>query len=265
MKASAPAPPRLDDALTPLDYALPQRGPVPLLTGRIAELLCADPGDLVIDLCSGEGSVSAGDGAPAALSTGAIVRPLHERLARLLSASGTPTLQISAPALSRVRVQTERVLLRGGFASLHAHGGPVLSLLFERLDPTARLLAVDSAPSEDAPLFAEGLRRWKHRHCPAEVIARMVHRIGFVTHRAVVDCVRHVPVAECPAWVAERSWPLLATLSDAELERGLRELRHRYAAQSTVTFTSRFDLVVGTKLDRATRAQAGTLPGSWRL
>ena len=108
---------------------------------------------------------------------------------------------------------------------------------------------VDSAPSNDAPLFADGLRRWKREHCPAAAIARIVHDAGFATEVDAVECVRHVPAADCRAWIASRSWPILDDVLRRELDRGLGELRRRYGSQPMVTFTSRFELVLGTKPD----------------
>jgi hypothetical protein len=114
----------------------------------------------------------------------------------------------------------EKVLLRGGFSGLRDRGR-LLPGLFERLDPTAKLLVIDSAPSGDAPLFADGLRRWKRQQCPAKAIARIVRQAGFATEMAVVECVRRVPTADCRAWIASRGWPLLDTFSDQALDRGL--------------------------------------------
>jgi hypothetical protein len=116
-----------------------------------------------------------------------------------------------------------------------------------RLDPAGRLLVVDSAPSTDAPLFAEGLRCWKRRHRSPEEIAELMSEAGFSAQVETVECVRRVSAAECYAWVESRDWPILESFAEAELQRGLCELRGRYGSQHMVEFTSRFDLVLGTK------------------
>ena len=167
---------------------------------------------------------------------------------------------MSALAFGRFPTRYEKVLLRGGFSSLRDGGRPLLAGLFEALDPAARLLVVDNAPSEDAPLFAEGLRRWKRQRCPAEAVARIVREAGFEAETAVAECVRHVPTAECRDWVASRGWPILEMFSDAALERGLRELDRRYGAKPMLTFTSRFELLLGTKPEAAARRARVRVP-----
>lgn len=264
MTAAPLAPSDRHESLTPLGYALPQNGPVPGLTGRIVALLRVDAGDVVIDLCRGDGLSPLAIPAEARRSSRIVgVSPFSERLARLVSTSGVRTVQMSALAFGRFPMRYEKVLLRGGFAGLRYGSRPLLSGLFERLDPAARFLVVDSAPSQDAPLFAEGLRRWKRRHCPAGTIARIVQAAGFATEVAVAECVRQVPMASCHAWITSRGWTFLDTSSDEELERGLSELRRRYGSQPMVTFTSRFELVLGTKpVAVARQARARSLLGS---
>jgi hypothetical protein len=236
------------EGLTPLGYALPQSGAVPGLTERIVELLRVDAGDFVIDLCSSGGLPSRTIPEELRRRTGITgASPFGERVARLVSTSGVRTVQMSELVFGRFPMRYEKVLLRGGFSGLRDRGAPLLSELFERLDPKARVLVVDSAPTRDAPLFADALRRWKREQCPAKAIARIVHEAGFATEMAVVECVRHVPTSDCRAWIASRSWPLLETFDDEELERGLFELGRRYGSQPTVTFTSRFELVLGAK------------------
>jgi hypothetical protein len=164
---------------------------------------------------------------------------------------------MDALAFGHFPMRYRKVLLRGGFSRFRDRFGGKLAPLFARLDPGARFLVVDNAPSADAPLCAEGLRRWERQHCPAEAIARLLSEAGFATRIDVVTCVRHVPAAECRAWIASRGWPILASFSEAELRRGVGELRERYAAQRTVTFTSRFELVLGTKPEALARAPNG--------
>ena len=237
-----------DGALTPLGYALPPNGPVPGLAKRIIELLRIGGGNLVIDLCWHDD-----------LSSGQIVdylqprderfavSPFDERLARLLTTSGVRTLQMGALSFGQFPMRHHKVLLRGGFSRFHKAPQRLLAPLFAGLEPAARFLVVDSAPSPDAPLFAEGLCRWQRRHLPAEAIARHLTEAGFTAEIDAVTCVRYVSCAECFAWIRSRAWPILENFSDAELQRGLRELRQRYDSQRMVKFTSRFELVLGTK------------------
>lgn len=248
MTAAAPALSDRDEGLTPLGYALPPNGPVPALTKRIVELLRIDRGDLVIDLCCRDdlSSMSILDDVRRRSQVVA-VRPFGERLGRLLATSGVRTVQMDALAFGRFPMRYEKVLLRGGFSRFRDRFRGQLAPLFARLDPGARFLVVDSAPSSDAPLCAEGLRRWERERCPAEAIARVLDEAGFATQIDVVTCVRHVLTSDCRGWIASRGWPILASFSEAELQHGLGELRRRYGSQQTVTFTSRFELVLGTK------------------
>jgi hypothetical protein len=248
MTSSARVLPNHDAALTPLGYALPPNGPVPGLIKRIIELLRIGGEDLVIDLCWDDDLASKG-------IVDYLRRPdefvavssLDERLARLLTSSGVRTLQMGALSFKQFPMRYEKVLLRGGFSRFRKAPRRLLAPLFAGLEPAARFLVVDSAPSPDAPLFAEGLRRWERRHLPPEAIARDLTDAGFTAEIAAVTCVRYAPRAECFTWIASRAWPVLETFSDAALQRGLRELRERYGSRPVVKFMSRFELVLGTK------------------
>jgi len=151
MSAVANPPWERDDGLTPLGYALPATGPVPALTQRILELLRVRSGDLVIDLCWD-------DGAPELAFLEDVrrrsqlrgVRPFGERLARLLATSGVRVVQMEGDAFGRFPMRYEKVLLRGGFSRFRNRLRGSLQPLFERLDPGARLLVVDSAPTANA-------------------------------------------------------------------------------------------------------------------
>ena len=76
------------------------------------------------------------------------------------------------------------------------------------------------------------------------MIAELMREAGFSARMETVECLRRVSAAECYAWVESRCWPILESFDDVELRRGLCELR---APQRVVEFTSRFDLVLGTK------------------
>lgn len=88
---------------------------------------------------------------------------------------------------------------------------------------------------------------------------RRFHAAGFSSTRClrstrirrpenrVLLLLRRVSAAECYTWVESRNWPILESFHEAELQRGLCELRARYGSQRLVEFTSRFDLVLGTK------------------
>jgi hypothetical protein len=237
-----------DQGLTPLGYALPPNGPVPALTKRIVELLRVERGDLVVDLCGP-------DFLPAVTVLDDVrrrnqflgARPFGEHLARLLATSGVRTVQMDARVFQHLPMRYGKVLLRGGFARFRDRFREELAPLFEKLDPLARLLVVDSAPSADAPLFAAGLRLWEREYCPAEVIARIANEAGFATRVDVVTCVRRVSAADCRTWITSRGWPVLASFSKAELEGGLDQLQPRLGSRQTIAFTSRFELVLATK------------------
>ncbi len=248
MIKAAPAPADGADALTPLGYALPPHGPVPALTRRIIELLRVGRGDSVIDLCCRDGlsSLAILDEVRDRNGIGS-VSPFGERLARLLATSGVPTVQMGALGFGRFPMRYDKVLLRGGFTRFRSRPRRLLAPLFERLEPGARFLVVDSAPSADAPLFAKGLRRWERQHCPAEAVASILDDAGFATEIDVVTSLREVAAVVSFAWIAYKGWPILQTFSKADLQDGLCELQERYASNPLVTFTSRFELVLGTK------------------
>ena len=173
--------------------------------------------------------------------------PFGERLARLLTTAGVSTVQMGALAFGRFPMRYDKILLRGGFSRFRGRPRRLLGPLFERLDPGARFLVVDSAPTADAPIFAKGLRRWERQHTPAEAIARILNGAGFATEVHVVNSVREVAAVVAFAWIAYRGWPILEAFSKAELRHGLCELQERFGSQPMVTFTSCFELVLGTK------------------
>jgi hypothetical protein len=230
------------------DGSLPPNGPVPRLTQRIIELLRVEKEDVVVDLHSRDVQ------SPEALPEGIQPRiqrlplsPFSERLAFLLSISGVRVVQMSTLTFGRFPMRYGHVVLREGFSQFEGSLSPLLGAVQSRLEPAGRVLIVDSAPSPDAPLFAEGLRRWNLQHRSPEAMAELMRQAGFSPQVETVECLRSVSAAECYTWVSSRNWPILESFHEAELQRGLCELRARYGSQRMVEFTSRFDLVLGTK------------------
>jgi len=227
---------------------VPPNGPVPRLTQRIIELLRVEKGDVVVDLHSRDVQ------SPEALPEGIRPRiqrlplsPFSERVAFLLSISGVRVVQMSTLTFGRFPMRYEQVVLRDGFSHFKGSLRRLLAAVLSQLDPAGRVLIVDSAPSPDAPLFAEGLRRWNRKHRSPAVIAELMREAGFSVQVETVECFRRVSAAKCYTWVESRDWPILESFGEAELQRGVCELRARYGAQPMVDFTSRFDLVLGTK------------------
>lgn len=209
---------------------VPPDGPVSSVAKRVIELLRVGKDDLVVDLsCRDPQS------------------PFSQRLAFLLVTSGVRMVQMGASTFGRLPMQCERVVLRDGSTQRKASLRRVLAVVLRQLDPAGRVLIAHSAPSPDAPLFAEGLRRWNRRHRSSDVVAELMREAGFFVQVETVECLRRVSPANCYAWVEFRDWPILKHLGEAELQRGLCELRARYGSRHMVEFTSRFDVVLGTK------------------
>ena len=229
---------------------LPPNGPVSSLTGRIVELLRVEEGDVVVDLsCHDLQSPRAMPQAIRLRAQPIVPCPFSERLAFLLSTSGVRMVQMGALTFERLPMRYEQVLLRDGFSEFKGSLHRLLTTVLRQLDPAGRVLIVDSAPSPDAPLFTEGLERWNRQRRSPESIARAMREAGFSAHVETLECLRRVPTAECYAWVESRGWPGLESFREADLQRGLCELRARYGSQRAVEFMSRFDLVLGTKPD----------------
>ena len=222
--------------------------PVPSLIRRIIELLGVEPKGLVVDLdCRDLRPPRAMPEEIRPRSQRVASSSFGERLAFRLITSGVRMVQMGALTFGRVPMRYERVVLRDGFSQFDGSLRCRLATVLSQLDPSGRVLVVDSAPSPDAPLFAEGLRRWRRQRRSPEVIAELMSEAGFSARVETVECLRRVSAAECYAWVESRDWPILESFHEAELQRGLTELRARYGAQHLVDFTSRFDLVIGTK------------------
>jgi len=227
---------------------LPPNGPVPMLTQRIIELLRVEKEDLVVDLFGRDRQPP--QAMPEEIQPSAqmiALGPFSERLAFRLITSGVRMVQMGALTFGRFPMRYEQVVLRDGFSQFKGSLRRLLAAVLSQLAPAGRVLIVDSAPSPDAPLFAEGLRRWSRQHRSPEVIAELMREAGFSAQVETVECNRYVSTAACYTWVESRDWPVLESFREAELQRGVCELRDRYGSQQTVNFTSRFDLVLGTK------------------
>ena len=125
--------------------ALPSDGPVPSLAKRIIEFFCIEKKDLVVDLYCRDLESPHG-------------------LAFLVLTSGVRMVQMGTLTFGRFPMCYEKVLFRSGFSLFRGNLRRLLAAVFNQLDPAARfLIVVDSAPTSDALLFAEGLRRWKRQ------------------------------------------------------------------------------------------------------
>jgi hypothetical protein len=226
---------------------LPPHAPVPSLSRRIIDLLRVEKKDLVVDLYCRDAEPA--QPMPEGIRSNAqriSPSPFSERLAFLLITSGVHMVQMGASTLGRFPMRYEQVVLRDGFSQFEGSLRRLLAALQSRLAPAGSVLIVDCAPSPDAPLFAEGLRRWNRQHRSPEVIAELMREAGFSAQVETFESLRRVSAAKCYAWVESRDWPILESFSEADLQRGLCELRARYGSRP-VEFTSRFDLVLGTK------------------
>ncbi|HTF34742.1 MAG TPA: hypothetical protein VK714_13720 [Myxococcota bacterium] len=153
-------------------HALPPDGPVPSLAKQLMEHLRFKNEDLVVDL---------------------YCRDLQspQGLAFLVLTSGVCLVQTGTLSFGRLPMCYENVLFRDGFSRFKGSLRRLLAAVFSRLDPAARfLILVDSAPSSDAPLFAEGLRRWKRQQRSPEVIAELMREAGFSAHAEIGEFLR---------------------------------------------------------------------------
>lgn len=153
-------------------HALPPDGPVPSLAKHLMELLRFKNEDLVVDL---------------------YCRDLQspQGLAFLVLTSGVCLVQRGTLSFGRLPMCYENVLFRDGFSRFKGSLRRLLAAVFSRLDPAARfLILVDSATSSDAPLFAEGLRRWKRQQRSPEVIAELMREAGFSAHAEIGEFLR---------------------------------------------------------------------------
>lgn len=123
----------------------------------------------------------------------------------------------------------------------------ILSRLHHQVIPAGRLVAVTSAPGDDVPLPAAAVRRWEESRPSGPAIVEALEAAGFSARGRSVQVACHTPVAECLEWVETRAWPILEDLSEEELAGGLSELRSRLGGQGSVSWSTRFDLVTGTK------------------
>lgn len=144
--------------------SLPPDGPVPSPAKQLIELLRFKKEDLVVDL---------------------YCRDLQspQGLAFLVMTSGVCLVQRGTLTFGRLPMCYENALFRDGFSRFKGSLRRLLAAVFSRLDPAAWFfILVDSAPISDAPLFVEGLRRWKRQQRSTEVIADLMREAGFSAH-----------------------------------------------------------------------------------
>ncbi|WP_166029411.1 class I SAM-dependent methyltransferase [Streptomyces chilikensis] len=233
---------------------------VPWMSARIAEALELGPEDRIADIGCGTGLF--------AKEVARQVKPRQPVLCvdpseAMLRGLGTPPppelipLAASAEdvAEGRVEVPYERLDAVWLKESVHhlADPGRTLRGLAERLAPGGRLLVVMLPATIKYPLFQAALDRFEElQPDPVGIVghlrsAGLEAELRFVEHELRIERERYLGM------VRARYMSLLSTFSDAEIKKGVEEIKAAHP-EPVLVFPDTFAFVVGRRPDERTAA-----------
>ncbi|WP_229865305.1 class I SAM-dependent methyltransferase [Streptomyces naganishii] len=224
---------------------------IPWMSARIAEALELRPTDRIADIGSGTG-----------LFAREVARQLRPRRPVLcvdpseamLRGLGTPPPPTLTPVVAsaediaegRTRLPYERLDAMWLKESVHHVADPAHTLrgLAGRLAPGGRLLVVMLPATIQYPLFAAALARFEELQPDPAVIqghlrdAGLETRLDHVQHELRIDRDKYLGM------VRARYMSLLSTFTDAEIQKGVEEMRAAHP-EPVLVFPDRFAFVLG--------------------
>jgi ubiquinone/menaquinone biosynthesis C-methylase UbiE len=216
---------------------------------RIAEALEIKPSDRVADIGCGTGLFArevvdiVGTELPLQC-----VDPSEAMLGQLEASPRLLPVQASAEDLAEGRVRLPHAPLEAAWMKEAVHHvedrSATLGGLARLLAPGGRLLIVMLPATIEYPLFQAALERYEELQPDPADIARSLRDAGlrtsltFVEHRLTIGTERYL------AMVRARYMSLLSTFSDAEIEKGVAEIRDRHP-EAELSFPDRFAFVLG--------------------
>jgi SAM-dependent methyltransferase len=236
-------------ALAPHYDGLATHRPKPLqsLARALARALQLDPADLLADLCCGTGLFSRELLRLVPLRSQIVAvdasEPMLERIQARVDAGIRP-VAMDATSFAEFPVRYDKILLKDGIGHF-PDAAALLRALRERLATGGRLLVADLAPDSQTWLFKEARRRWESLYRRPDEIAALMEVSGLVAAIGSVTVRQRLAPADLIELVAKRYAPVLATFDDAELRKGIDEIRERCANVDRLESVHRFDLVTG--------------------
>lgn len=218
---------------------------VPRLCTVIAKKLALRPEDRFVDLGGGTGLYTAGilEQVPL-LEPPLLVDPIADMLEQVPSSLPVRCLQADALGFAETPGTYDKVLMKESVHHVDDRG-LLFRRLRERLAPGGALLLVHVPPWIDYPLFDAARERALGWHANPDELVELLGDAGFEVERGAFEYGHSIPTDRYLGMVADRYMSVLSTFGDDELEDGLREMEERHAGRDVLTFTDRFDVILG--------------------
>lgn len=218
------------------------------MTGCILDRAAIRPGEAVADIGCGTGLYSRG----LARAAGKVIcaDPSPAMLGQLPSDSAFVPVRATAEdiATRRVTLPVDRldvIVMKEAVHHIPAADRPaVLYGLADLLAPGGRMVIVMLPARISYPLFTAALERFERLQPDPAAIAAMLSDTGLETGLTHASYQLSFPVDRYLAMVRDRYMSLLDAFDDAEIERGITEIRQRYPGD-TLQFQDTFGLIRG--------------------
>lgn len=216
------------------------------MTRQIVERLHPGPSDSVADVGSGTGLFARG----LAERAGHIVciDPSAKMLEQVPAELSHTSITASAEDVAAGRVQLpvdrfDAILIK---EAIHHVRDPtaVLHRLGDLLAPSGRILVVMLPATIDYPLFGDALRLFEERQPDPVQIADDLERAGLTVHLTYESFPLSFARERYLQMVRNRYMSLLSEFDDAELGRGIEEIKERHP-EERLEFDDRFAFVLG--------------------
>lgn len=221
------------------------------MSERMSELLALRPGERIADLGSGTGLflrrlLPSGTAQTPVLA----VDPSAAMLARLpddprLRAVHATAEQFAADAVATPYDELDAITVK---ESVHHFSdlGRTLAGLAGRLAEGGRLLIVTLPPKTGYPLFPAAYDRFADWQPEPQEMAEMLRGAGLAVRLSYAQYEVSIATVEWISLVSRRWMSVLSSFSDAELERGLAEMRELFT-EPELRFSDRFAFILGTR------------------
>jgi SAM-dependent methyltransferase len=153
-------------------------------------------------------------------------------------------IAMDAMSFAEFPVRYDKILLKDAVGHF-SDTASLFRALRDRLAPGGRLLIADVAPESQSWLFKEARRRWESVYRRPEETAALLEASGLQAGIHSVTVRQSLSAADLLELLEKRYVPVLATFDDAELAKGIDEMRARAAKLERLEGVHRFDLVSG--------------------
>jgi trans-aconitate methyltransferase len=118
---------------------------------------------------------------------------------------------------------------------------------YERLTPGGILLLVHVPPNVQYPLFQKALDRCLTWHADPNELTEQLQNAGFRVEHDALDFPHTIEKEHYFRMVAGCYMSALTSMSDEDLEEGLKEMEEKYKDETVLSFTDHFDYLTAIK------------------